>query len=91
MGKAGLGWSHQQLRRRLPRPNGQLCPFFGDVPGCPGPMFADDDLDLDHVRPRSEGGASGPVRWAHASCNRSAGASLGNAQRARFGVRSRRW
>lgn len=78
------GGDHQRLRRFLPRPNGSPCPF------CRLPMRPGDLLDLDHVRPVVAGGAAGPRRWAHRSCNRREGARLGNARR--FGrVTSRVW
>ena len=66
-----LGWQHQQTRAAMPRPHGQECPF------CRRPMWADQDLDLDHAVPRALGGRGGE-RWSHSSCNRRAGAVLGN-------------
>lgn len=54
---------------------GEPCPF------CSRPMYLDQDLDFDHMVPLVEGGAQGPRRLAHASCNRSAGAKLGNRRR----------
>lgn len=71
----GLGWRHEQQRRLLPDPAGAPCPYCGE------PMVAGQPLDADHAYARALGGAGGPLRWAHASCNRSAGAILGNALR----------
>lgn len=86
MAKPGLGSDHQRLRALLPKPLGAPCPY------CEKPMWPADKLDLDHVVPRALGGAGGGVRWAHASCNRSAGGRLGNALRRRASrVRSRQW
>lgn len=56
-----------------------MCPF------CRRPMLAAQRLDYDHALPVSQGGADGPRRLSHASCNRAAGARLGNRSRARGG------
>lgn len=45
---------------------------------CGEPMYSWQKLERDHVLDRSLGGAQGPAVLAHASCNRSAGATLGN-------------
>lgn len=66
-----LGWEHQQARAALPLPCGAPCPY------CKRPMWADQDLDADHAVPRALGGR-GDLRWSHSSCNRRAGAVLGN-------------
>ena len=81
----GLGNEHQKRRRLTPKPNGDPCPFCGAA------MFADMALDFDHAIPRALGGTAATGRWAHRRCNRRAGAKLGNAMRARRGVRSRDW
>ena len=52
-------------------------------PRCGEPMWPRyQALDLDHAVPRSQGGAAGPKRLAHASCNRRHGAELTNEARA---------
>jgi hypothetical protein len=69
----GLGWRHQQQRKALLASlvPGTRCPRCGE------PMWPRvQDLDVDHVVPRSQGGAGGPVRLAHARCNRAHGAEL---------------
>ena len=43
---------------------------------CGRPMYGWQQLDLDHVTDRVFGGAGGPTRLAHRSCNRRAGAAL---------------
>jgi len=45
---------------------------------CGQPMYKTQALERDHVIDRVLGGADGPAVLAHASCNRSAGATLGN-------------
>jgi hypothetical protein len=56
-------------------------------------MYQWQALDRDHVTPRALGGTDGPAVLAHARCNRSAGARLGNRQRgmARAWRTSRQW
>lgn len=71
----GLGYAHQQRRKRLSPPQGDPCPF------CRTPLWPGQRLDADHAVPRTLGGKDSPLRWAHASCNRRAGARLGNALR----------
>jgi hypothetical protein len=79
-GERGLGYAHQQMRKRLlPKAYGQPCALCGYL------MVQGQRLDLDHVIPRKYGGIGGPVRIVHASCNRSQGARLGN--RLRHGVK----
>lgn len=73
-----IGWDHKKERAAMPAPTGQPCPF------CRKPMWPDQDLDADHEAPRVLGGRS-RLRWAHAKCNRSAGAVLGNLLRGRGG------
>ena len=71
----GLGWEHQQERRRqLATAEGQICWRCGE------PMFPSlgQAIDLDHVVSRALGGVNGPRRLAHRRCNRRAGAILGN-------------
>ena len=84
MSRHPYGSDHQRLRRLLPRPTGDPCPY------CLEPMWPGDDLDLDHPIAVAAGGAAGPRRWAHARCNRSEGGKLGNERRYRK-VRSRKW
>lgn len=45
---------------------------------CGEPMYSWQALERDHVIDRVHGGANGPAVLAHASCNRSAGATMGN-------------
>lgn len=75
----GLGWRHQQERKALLASlvPGTRCPRCGE------PMWPRfQDLDLDHAVPRAHGGAHGPKRLAHASCNRRHGAELTNQAKA---------
>ena len=82
----GLGGEHQKARRLLlPLAYGQECPLCGRV------MLEGQHLDLDHVIPRVMGGAGGPVRIAHRSCNRRLGARLGNRMRGARRRRARSW
>lgn len=78
----GVGWQHSKDRRRLIATlvDGTPCCY------CGGPMYRSDaDRDLkdqlrleaDHGQPRVLGGTKAD-RLAHARCNRSAGATLGN-------------
>ena len=74
----GLGADHQRKRKALlPLAYGRPCPFCGCV------MRQGQALDLDHQVMRMFGGADGPVRIAHAGCNRSMGAKIGNRLRKR--------
>jgi hypothetical protein len=78
--KAGLGYHHQQERKRLlPHAYGKPCPYYGVDPRCPGLMERGQALDLDHGRPRALGGRTGDGtgRIAHHGCNLRAGARLG--------------
>jgi hypothetical protein len=75
----GLGYAHQRLRKALLSSlvPGSRCPRCGEA------MLPHiQALDLDHAVPRSQGGAGGPSRLAHASCNRRHGAELANQARA---------
>ena|ERR1700754_1486669 len=73
----GYGNTHQARRKALlPSAYGTACPYCGD------PMLPGQALDLDHTTPLVLGGVQGD-RIAHASCNRSAGARLGNLLRSR--------
>ena len=74
----GYGHFHREARAALPLPDGRPCPFCGK------PMRSDQELDADHENPRVLGGSSG-LRWTHSSCNRRAGATLGNMLRGRGG------
>ena len=92
----GLGHDHRQRKAALPDPSGQPCPFChqpmwpGQSPTRNGRMLS--DLEADHVIPRALGGEHSPLRWAHRTCNRSAGATLGNQlRRGTYTVRSRDW
>lgn len=61
----------------LPYAYGTYCPLCGQV------MVQGQALDLDHSTPVVLGGDGAGDRIAHASCNRSAGATLGNQLRGR--------
>jgi 5-methylcytosine-specific restriction endonuclease McrA len=79
----GLGWSHQRQRKALLASlvPGSRCPRCGE------PMWPHvQDLDLDHVVPRSQGGAGGPSRLAHSACNRRHGGQLAQQARAAAAV-----
>lgn len=47
--------------------------------------------DLDHVRPVARGGARGPVRVTHRSCNREQGMTIARGYRTWTAPSSRRW
>lgn len=69
----GLGADHQRRRAQLlPAAIGTACPL------CEKTMTADQALDLDHSTARAIDATSVGDRIVHASCNRSAGARLGN-------------
>lgn len=88
LAREGMPWEHRVERRRLlPAAFGQPCPMCNRV------MHRVQRLDLDHLIPRALGGANGPRRIVHASCNRRAGAELGRRlARARAQLsRSRDW
>lgn len=70
-GPSSLGRPHRRAKAQLPPPAGP-CPICGEL------MLPDDEVEADHEIPRVFGGGDGPLRWAHASCNRRAGARLGN-------------
>jgi hypothetical protein len=70
----GLGAPHVRDKKRLKAllRDGEPCWRCGQ------PMYSWQDLDRDHIIDRARGGTQGPAVLAHASCNRSAGARLGN-------------
>ena len=70
----GLGADHQADKRRLLALHRDGDPCWR----CGQPMYKSQALDRDHVVDRALGGTMGPAVLAHASCNRSAGAKLGN-------------
>lgn len=66
----GYGHPHQRLRKALlPGMPGSKCTRCGEV------LKASDQVDLDHTDDRR-----GYLGWAHASCNRRAGAIKRNAK-----------
>jgi len=85
----GLGHKHVTDRRRLlaQHRDGDLCWRCGQ------PMYKWQALERDHIVDRARGGADGPAVLAHAHCNRSAGARLGNQMRGmtRAWRTSRQW
>lgn len=77
MAKPQYGAEHRKRRAALlPFAYGRPCPLCGRL------MHPDQPLDLDHSTPHALGGQHGD-RIVHASCNRAAGARLGNARRRR--------
>jgi hypothetical protein len=82
----GLGWEHQQARALAlaKLKPGTPCPY------CSQGMYRDQALDLDHQVPRVYGGAKGPRRLAHATCNRRDGQAIGIARRKRVRPRTTR-
>jgi len=73
----GLGHAHQADLKRL---------RAALIPGTPCwrcglPMYPWQALNRDHLIDRALGGADGPAVLAHASCNKSAGATAGNRRR----------
>ena len=70
----GLGTVHRTDKDRLKTllRGGEPCWRCGQ------PMYKWQELDRDHIVDRALGGTQGPAVLAHASCNRSAGATLGN-------------
>jgi hypothetical protein len=77
----GLGYDHQRRRAALlPAAIGTHCPL-GVSPRCTGLMTDPRLMQLDHSTPRALGGTRGD-RIVCASCNASAGATLGNQLRA---------
>lgn len=90
----GLGWAHQQERRRLlPLAYHRPCPLCGET------MWPEDRLDLNHVTPRCFGGSTsdGGGEIVHASCNRAEGPRIREELRRATGwrppreKRSRQW
>jgi 5-methylcytosine-specific restriction endonuclease McrA len=73
----GLGQPHVKDKARLlaRHCDGDLCWRCGQ------PMYTWQALDRDHVVDRAHGGTDGPAVLAHAHCNRSAGARMGNRMR----------
>lgn len=78
----GYGASHQSARRDALRhfKDGDPCAR------CHQPMHPDQPLDLDHTDDRTA-----YTGLAHRSCNRSAGATLGNQNRKPTNRHSRSW
>jgi hypothetical protein len=70
----GLGAGHAADKRRL------LAAFRDGDPcwRCGRPMHLWQGLDRGHIVSRALGGTDGPAALEHATCNRSAGAALGN-------------
>jgi hypothetical protein len=68
------GVSHRKARAKAlaEMQDGAPCPF------CGRPMYPEQNLDFDHMVPVAVGGVRGERRLSHASCNRRAGARLGN-------------
>lgn len=65
------GWVHRRTRMALlPYAIGKPCPMCGEL------MTDPKRLDLDHSVPLAQGGRTGD-RIVHATCNRRAGALLG--------------
>lgn len=62
---------HEQWKKEHPLREGTPCPRCGN------PMYKQQKLDVGHVVDAALGGAYGPRRYEHTSCNRSAGAQLG--------------
>ena len=89
----GLGAAHIRRRKALlPAAIGTPCP--GPADGirsrkCTG-IIINGYADLDHTVPRALGGTAGD-RIICSSCNRAAGARLGNKLRAKKPKRSREW
>lgn len=79
----GLDAEYRRQRAALAPWEGQPCPRCGQ------PMLEGQRIDAGHSVDRVLGGAGSALRWEHARCNRSAGASLGN--RLRVGRTPRRW
>jgi hypothetical protein len=76
--RKGLGWIHQQARKRAlaAMPEGQPCAR------CGRPMYHAQQLDLDHFPGRMFGGTQ-EMRLSHARCNRRAGGRIGGRIRPR--------
>lgn len=70
----GLGGDHQADKKRLAALHRDGDPCWR----CGQPMYKWQALDRDHIVDRALGGTTGPAVLAHASCNRAAGARLGN-------------
>lgn len=70
----GLGAAHQADRKRLLAQHRDGDPCWR----CGQPMYKWQKLDRDHIVDRALGGTAGAAVLAHQSCNRAAGARLGN-------------
>lgn len=70
----GLGTEHMADKKRLLAQHRDGDPCWR----CGQPMFKAQALERDHVIDRAHGGHDGPAVLAHRSCNRAAGARLGN-------------
>jgi 5-methylcytosine-specific restriction endonuclease McrA len=90
----GLGYAHQQERRRL-----LPLAYYTDCPLCGLTMWPEQSLDLDHNVPRAFGGSTEVegAKIAHAYCNRAEGPRIRRMLRQQWAVtgtseiRSRRW
>jgi len=84
----GLGHAHEVDKRHKMAAlhDGEPCPYCGRG------MFRGQALELDHYPGRAFGGPQF-TRLAHAHCNRSAGATMGNRMRAvaKGWASARRW
>lgn len=91
---AGLGYKHQLERKRLLAEfaEGMPCPYAasGHCRHEDGRMWSWQRLDADDWPPRALGGGD-VKRLAHARCNRSAGAHLGNLLRAGMPLQAAKW
>jgi 5-methylcytosine-specific restriction endonuclease McrA len=73
----GLGAFHQADKKRLLAAHRDGDPCWR----CGQPMYKTQALERDHLTARALGGTDGHAVLAHARCNRSAGAKLGNRMR----------
>jgi len=82
MADPAYGYAHQKERAAAiaAMVDGTRCPF------CRKPMFKAKArlLDYDHVIPVALGGMDGPKRLSHRTCNRRAGAVMGNRMRGSY-------
>lgn len=65
---------HDQWRKANPLREGTPCPR------CGSPMYSKHKLDVGHTIDAALGGAYGPRRYEHSSCNRRAGGRLGRSR-----------
>ena len=71
--KRGLGWKFSERKKAdAAYQQAVTCHWCGQ------PFTASDPKTADHVQPRSQGGAEGPIVAAHRSCNSSRGGKLGH-------------